>query len=109
MSARRRAPRGLRQRIIQALGWRDAAVCDGEPLELFFGPHEDQPPEDARTRELRITAAKDMCARCPVRSDCLTEALREGTAQYGIRGGLTEDERAHERRRRMRNNTLWAA
>ena len=73
-------------------GWRARAACRGEDPELFF-------PVGATGPALaQIAQAKRVCARCPVREACLSFAL--GTGQdYGIWGGLTEDERRNLRRR----------
>jgi WhiB family redox-sensing transcriptional regulator len=46
-------------------------------------------PDDTET----IARAKAFCAGCPVRETCLVAALEIGDA-HGIRGGLTEEERA---------------
>ena len=53
-------------------------------------------PQPVRERQ-----AKAVCAACPVRSECLGYALTR-PEKYGTWGGLNEDERASERRRRMR-------
>jgi WhiB family transcriptional regulator, redox-sensing transcriptional regulator len=50
----------------------------------------------------KAARAKRICARCPVRAACLADALasRDG---FGIRGGLTPNERRAERlRERLR-------
>jgi len=62
-------------------GWRDSAVCAQTDPELFF------PDKGLRPRE-----AKVVCARCPVRTECLTYALAHDRA-YGVWGGTTERER----------------
>jgi hypothetical protein len=64
------------------------ATCKGEDLGLFFGPD----AEFVTARREREAKAKAICARCPVRPDCLAYALDTGEA-YGIWGGLNEDER----------------
>jgi hypothetical protein len=69
-------------------GWRDRAACRDTDPELFYPAAESGP-----TRHAQVAAAKAVCARCPVRTECLTEALAR--IPYGIAGGLTE----HERRR----------
>jgi hypothetical protein len=66
--------------------WRAQAVCVGTNPELFFPVAEAGPVLDAQN-----AAAKAVCARCPVRTECLTEALAR--IPYGIAGGMTEDER----------------
>lgn len=73
--------------------WSDDSLCSTEVTPdvadmMFF----DSPPHLAKL-------AKDMCARCEVTEDCLADAMRiEGalaaSARYGIRGGLTGEERA---------------
>lgn len=78
-------------------GWQDAAACRGEDIGLFFGPDGERQPE----REVREQKAKAICARCPVRTECLEYALSR-PEKYGVWGGMNEDERASERRRRMR-------
>lgn len=78
-------------------GWQDAAACRGEDIELFFGPDGERQPE----REVRERKAKAICSRCPVRGECLEYALSK-PERYGVWGGLNEDERASERRRRSR-------
>ena len=56
--------------------------------KLFFPTAEPGPGYRAQVAE-----AKAVCRRCPVRADCLAEALAR--IPYGIAGGLTE----HQRRR----------
>ena len=48
-------------------------------------------PRRGEARETRETAAKAVCAACPVRTQCLEHALavRE---PYGVWGGLSEHE-----------------
>ena len=55
----------------------------------FFHPDGERGPARAR----RQTAAKAVCARCPVIEACLKHALsvRE---PYGVWGGMSEEERA---------------
>jgi hypothetical protein len=73
-----------------ALSWATRAACAGATLDDFF--------------EERATAyALALCARCPVRSECLAEAMAaEGGAnaagRHGIFGGLGPTERAELRR-----------
>jgi WhiB family redox-sensing transcriptional regulator len=77
--------------------WQDSAECRGENLALFFGPDGERQPE----RELREEIAKEICGWCPVRTQCLDYAVSR-PEKYGVYGGMNEDERASERRRRMR-------
>ena len=66
--------------------WRAAAACRTVDPELFFPTAEAGPVYEAQVAE-----AKAVCARCPVRAACLTEALRR--IPDGICGGLTPTER----------------
>jgi hypothetical protein len=69
--------------------WRERAACRaGVDPDLFFPA-----AESGAARGAQVRAAKAVCARCLVRSECLAEALVR--IPYGIAGGLTE----HERRR----------
>jgi WhiB family redox-sensing transcriptional regulator len=73
--------------------WRLTAACKGEDPELFY-------PEGRDAEKIRLTrAAKVICARCAVVSECGSDALGEAS-QYGIRGGLTEEERRNIKSRR---------
>lgn len=81
--------------------WTDRAACQGEDLVLFFGPDGERQPE----RDIRERKAKTICSWCPVRRDCLDYALTR-PERSGLYGGLNEDERAAERRRRMRRGEL---
>ena len=49
--------------------------------------------------------AKRVCYGCPVRTECLAEAL-DGQIEFGVWGGLTERERRAVIRRRP-NVTSW--
>lgn len=77
--------------------WQDNAACRGLDLMLFFGPDGERQAE----REYREYVAKEVCAGCPVRRDCLDYAVERPEA-YGTWGNLGEEERKAERRKRMR-------
>ena len=69
----------------RSTAWMSGGACRGEDPELFFpisstGPFRDQ-----------INAAKAVCRRCSELQTCLSYAVR--TAQDGIWGGATKDER----------------
>jgi WhiB family redox-sensing transcriptional regulator len=78
-------------------GWQDRGACRDEAVSLFFGPDGERQPE----RDIREQKAKAICASCPVRAECLNYALSR-PEKYGTWGGMNEEERAAERRRRMR-------
>lgn len=67
--------------------WSDDAACLGTDTKVFFPVGKG---DDASADALY---AKSLCARCPVRSKCLTHALN-AREDYGVWGGLDEDERA---------------
>jgi len=80
-------------------GWQKHAACRGLDLDLFFG-HDG---ERAAERESRERRAKQVCASCPVRSQCLDHALAK-PERFGIWGGLTDTERLTMLRRRNRTD-----
>jgi WhiB family redox-sensing transcriptional regulator len=61
------------------------AACAAEDPDLFF-------PDDSRSNE-DAARAKAICARCPVRDECLRWAI-DNRQTYGIWGGLDESDRA---------------
>jgi WhiB family redox-sensing transcriptional regulator len=73
--------------------WESAACLEADP-ELFFPVTANGPAMD------EIARAKEVCAECRVRRQCLQFAL--ATRQmHGVWGGTTEDERQlHVRRER---------
>ena len=81
------------------MSWQDKAAC--RDMDVFFAPDGEQQPE----REIRKARAKAVCESCPVRARCLDYALRN-SIKHGIWGGLDEEQRVRERRRRAR---WWAA
>ena len=73
--------------------WASAAQCRGsEPDELFV-------------RGAEQHKAKAVCGACPVRAECLAEAL-DNEIEWGVWGGLTERERRALLRKRP-NVTSW--
>jgi WhiB family redox-sensing transcriptional regulator len=71
------------------MGWQHRAGCRGEDAEMFFAPNYFERKEEKEDREVQ---AKTICARCPVRDECLEYALRN-REPHGIWGGLNESER----------------
>jgi WhiB family redox-sensing transcriptional regulator len=75
--------------------WHAQAACRGEPTVVFFPDN-----SDSRTDGARIRAA------CPVRAECLDEALADPTLDYGIRAGMAATaRRAHRRATRARGES----
>ncbi|WP_311202682.1 WhiB family transcriptional regulator [Actinophytocola gossypii] len=66
--------------------WRQDAACRDDDPELFF-PISEVGPGARQTAQ-----AKAVCARCPVRTQCLEYALDNGLS-HGIFGGMTESDR----------------
>jgi len=69
--------------------WQRQGLCRAGDSSVFFPPaHFERKPE----RESREARAKTICARCPVREECLSWALaiRE---PHGVWGGRSESER----------------
>ena len=68
--------------------WQLQGACREENPELFFHPEGERGP----SRRNRESAAKAVCARCPVVTECAMHSLavRE---PYGVWGGLSEDDR----------------
>ena len=59
--------------------WHRDALCREHPdLTLWF-PAKGQPTRPAL----------EICARCPVRAECLAEALADPELDHGVRGGMT--------------------
>lgn len=78
--------------------WRHYAACRDQDPELFF-PIGDTGPAVAQTAE-----AKSICGACGVKNLCLQWALDSGQ-DFGVWGGLSEDERRAIKRRATRKTT----
>jgi WhiB family redox-sensing transcriptional regulator len=76
--------------------WRVAALCRGDDAVHFFAPAHLERKEERSMRESR---ARALCARCPVKAECLDSALDSGEP-HGIWGGLNELQRRRLLRRR---------
>jgi len=70
------------------------AACRKADPALFYHPEGERGP----ARRNRGSAAKAICAGCPIIADCRQEALTN-REPYGVWGGLTEDDREE----------IWAA
>lgn len=78
--------------MLTDLDWREFAACRDVDPEWFF------PLGDRWSDADRPGRAKAVCAACPVRAECLADALAGGDA-WSIRGGLDPVERASLARR----------
>ncbi|MGE7437534.1 WhiB family transcriptional regulator [Kitasatospora sp. NPDC001175] len=84
--------------------WRDEARCRQTGPDFFFLRH-------YKPNDHRVVAAKQTCERCPVRVECLTEALDSErttgvTSHDGIWGGYTPRERDAMRTGRAVSNLI---
>jgi WhiB family redox-sensing transcriptional regulator len=80
-----------------ALGeWHSRGLCAGEDPEVFFPSH-GHPGTEAR----------QVCAACRVRSDCRDYAT--AADEFGIWGGLDQQERRNLKRRRQRKKAAAQA
>jgi WhiB family redox-sensing transcriptional regulator len=75
--------------------WNIRGLCAGEDPEFFFPAH-----CDPGTRAMKT------CAACPVRNECLNYAT--AADEFGIWGGLDQQERRNLKRRQRRNAAAWA-
>lgn len=80
---------------MSARGWARAAACKEADPELFHSKNDDDRAE-----------ARAICGRCPVRADCLDDAIEaEASAntkdRHGIAGGMEPAERRAEYERRV--------
>ena len=72
----------------QAWDWQVQAACRGMASSFFFHPW----GERGASRAERDHRAKEVCGACPVIDACRRHAL-EVQEQYGVWGGLSEEER----------------
>jgi WhiB family redox-sensing transcriptional regulator len=78
----------INYRIDGEQGWVRSAEC-AKPGGPTMFPHDKD--------NIGIQVARDVCNRCPVRTQCLEEALNRKEL-FGVWGGLTTDERQGLRR-----------
>lgn len=84
--------------------WYEMARCRALDVEMFFT--DEQNAGKKRATEAHEAKAREVCARCPVFTECLRAALDEEIdyrgrgekplspkGRYGIRGGLNPQER----------------
>jgi WhiB family transcriptional regulator, redox-sensing transcriptional regulator len=73
--------------------WARKAQCRGAGLDTMF------------VRGAEQNRAKNVCAGCPVKMECLAEAL-DSKLEWGVWGGMTERERRAVLKKRP-NVTSW--
>lgn len=73
--------------------WWEYAACHGVGNELFFTD------EIGQMANQEVQAAKAVCAKCPVRAECLEYGIDE---KHGVWGGRSPKERQAIRKHRYR-------
>lgn len=68
--------------------WHHQGTCTPQDQHFFYHPEN----ERGSTRRARANAAKAICRECPIRKTCREQSLAT-REQYGVWGGLSEDER----------------
>ena len=100
----RLGPAGARLVLAQLLydgygvpDWHRQAACQEHDSELFF-------PETGEDDQ--VLAAKQVCADCPVRNQCLAEVMawERPCARFGVVGGMSVNER-HQLHRLTRRSS----
>jgi WhiB family redox-sensing transcriptional regulator len=76
--------------------WRGRGLCVGEDPDVFFPSHGDPG-----------TKAREICTACAVRGQCLDYAVNAD--EFGIWGGLDQQERRNLKRSRLRRRQAGAA
>lgn len=71
--------------------WRGSALCAQTDPEAFFP--QNKAYADEYNGYNNYNDARKICAECPVKGECLADALMIGDVEYGMRGGLTPRER----------------
>ena len=90
--------------------WKDQAECISHPTEWFYPDHtiDGISMGDDGTIGAPISLyaqAKEICSVCPVRIDCLDEAM-ENKERYGCWGSLAPIERLRIERKHRRKRLL---
>lgn len=66
--------------------WREQAACKGTELAVFFNG-----------TGINYSRARQICAQCPVRGECLLDVMewenQAPTARHGFVAGMSPDER----------------
>src|SRR5262245_50106838 len=94
--------------VTQYLGeWQAAGACVSADPEIFF------PVSGRGASGAQIEQARQICAGCRVRQECLDWAMSSGE-MHGIWGGTTPEDRTRARRkeaarRRHAARRAWAA
>ncbi|HVL91549.1 MAG TPA: WhiB family transcriptional regulator [Actinomycetota bacterium] len=74
--------------------WQTQAACRGMDPAIFFSPDDDA-----------AGVARAVCSICPVKAECLSEAMSRGEV-YGVWGGTRERDRRADPPRRARPDRI---
>lgn len=72
----------IKTNFIKNQEWKAEAICAQTDYVIFY-------PETGESRE----PALKVCKGCPVVEQCLTEAIKQRDWWYGIRAGMTPEQR----------------
>lgn len=101
---RRHYSQKLPKPLLDNYEWQYKGECNKHNPETFFLPYNARMSE----KTALIKVAKDICAQCPVIAECLSYAL-DTEQEFGVWGGLSEDERRRILLRRKRTPTKKVA
>lgn len=91
-------------KFIEREDWVKDAACRGRAIKQESS-HEFFPTKGEHGFTAATETALQLCARCPVKEECLDFAVRNGI-EYGIFGGLTGRERRNIRKRSRKDRTF---
>lgn len=72
--------------------WRDDAKCAGVDTDLFYPPRDKDLYKPIADQAKSICRGRDGRPECPVRYECLWEAI-DSDEEHGIWGGMSHRER----------------
>ena len=80
---------GVDHEPVRGEHWQARAACAGMDTEIFY------PVGTTGTKGIPANygPARAICAACPVRTECIEDAITHGDA-WGVRGGLSPDQLA---------------
>jgi len=69
--------------------WHARAACHDAPTDLFYSEAGSR-RDDGLSDLVTLGRPQRVCARCPIRRECLADALRaeQGTLAFGVWGGV---------------------
>lgn len=84
--------------------WAPRGICRWEDRNLFFAPGGQANRSPHPSTQERWNQAKEICAMCPVITECARDTLGE---EYGVWGGLDEHQRYLLRRKLYKTVWTW--